>query len=187
MRATNWGWMRAAAAALAVLGALPALAQKEFPDNHRKNDAAWLAAPEMTLQLRWVFVQDHPQTEIRDGVCILYAPANNDEQLLEVEPLLRACAATGLAPARGAVAGTVQLHWHRAPLTEVTRRADEIFGRTPGFKDGFYYHPDNAGPCHIVTAHGSAAAGHELLHCIRGNFHYTNGRWKARAATGGTR
>lgn len=130
----------------------------------------WTAAPTATLQVRWVRVNEIPQFEVRDGVCVIYMPDFRYDSPPAADDLLRGCIATGKASAKGVIPGTVQMHWHEvSTMAQVVERSTQIFGLRKRWFDGFYFKRGDI--CHIVTGPRGPAVGHELKHCFDGDFH----------------
>jgi hypothetical protein len=166
---------------LAASASMPVCASKPFPESWssvRLPLPAWLATPDHVLDVRWVRAYGTvPDT--RDGICTVFSLDRNEDDLYVLQDQVSACLAQGLRAGAGPLApGLVRLHWHEvaAPL-DVWTRAKQLFAHA-GFPDiaGLYFHPDPAGPCHVVTAARYRVLGHELLHCIKGMFHDTNGK-----------
>jgi hypothetical protein len=162
-----------AVAALAAL--LPCLVDaKAFPDpHHPARAAAWLSNPSLVLTVRWVRVDEVPQSELRDGVCVLYMPDRDEGSLAAAERLLHKCAATPGPKLEQPAAGVVLLHWHQVTSPEaIAAMRAELYPYDAAHRNaGYYYHPDPAGPCHVITNINRVAVGHELKHCFDGEFH----------------
>jgi hypothetical protein len=167
--------------ALAAVLCLPASAGKPFPESWpslRTPLPAWLATPDHVIDVRWVRAYG-TVPDMRDGACTVYSLDRDREDLYVLQAQVVTCLAQGLRAGAGPVpAGVVRLHWHRvADHIEVWKRKRELFTYTsyPDFV-AFYFHPDPAGPCHVVTAARYQTLGHELLHCAKGWFHDATGR-----------
>jgi hypothetical protein len=144
----------------------------------------WYGEPHHVVPIRWVRVNEAPQSEVRDGVCVLYMPDTSSPRQVDrvaAEPLIERCIASGSLRAG---AGDFDLHWYLvADAFESNRRYDDVAprpgpprptaalkpsGRSNGLTDGF---SERLGPvCRVVT-HGSHRLGHELKHCYDGSWH----------------
>jgi hypothetical protein len=171
--------------ALAAVLCLPVNAGKPFPESWtsiRQPLPAWLATPNYAIDVRWVRAYS-TVPDVREGVCTVYSLDRDEDDLYVLQAQVEACLAQGLRAGTDPVpVGVVRLHWHEvADHLEVWRRARDLFTHA-GFPNlvAFYFHPDPAGPCHVVTAARYRAVGHELLHCIKGMFHDISGRRYAR-------
>lgn len=162
------------AAGISLAASLSTTAQKPFPDQHAPaRPAAWLGKPDLALHVRWVRVDEIPQAEVRDGVCVIYMPDRDEASLLAAEDLLAKCAAGPISLQSPAPAGTVLLYWYRVESAEaIGRMRAELYPyATPQVLAGYYHHPDPAGPCHVITNVNRRAVGHEIKHCFDGEFH----------------
>jgi hypothetical protein len=167
--------------ALAAVLCLPVNAGKPFPESWtsiRQPLPAWLATPNYAIDVRWVRAYS-TVPDVREGVCTVYSLDRDEVDLYGLQAQVDACLAQGLRAGAGPLpAGVVRLHWHEvANPIEVWKRSNDVFTYV-GFPNlvGFYFHPDPAGPCHVITAARYRALGHELLHCIKGWYHDGNGR-----------
>jgi hypothetical protein len=171
--------LQTAAAGLMLACAFGASAQPLAMPRLRSGRQDWMDRPDATLYVRWIRVDDYPQAEVRDGVCVLYMADRREQDLDPAETLIRSCIERGAhdVPAPGAI----RLNWHRMPdKWAVTKRFGETFGvqrvRVPAL--GFYVEAEDG--CHVVTSDKSPSLGHELKHCFDGAFHDHTGRWFTR-------
>ena len=160
-----------AAALAAVLSC--GCAAKPFPDPHAPaRAAAWVGSPSVALHVRWVRTNDVPQSEVRDGVCVLYMADRDEASLSVAERLIAKCLQAAPAVLVPAPANTVLLFWYWVDSPEaIARMRQALYPREVFRNSGYYYHPDSNGPCHVVTDINRNALGHELKHCIDGEFH----------------
>jgi hypothetical protein len=147
---------------------------KPFPDPHAPaRAAAWVGAASVVMHVRWVRTFEHPQSEVRDGVCVLYMADRDEDSLTVAEALVSRCLQGKLAVVSPAPADTVLLHWHMVDSPEaIDRMRRELYpSERPERNAGYYFHPDPTGPCHVITNVNRKALGHELKHCFDGEFH----------------
>lgn len=166
---------------LAGLAAGIALAAALSGKAHRPRDPSWQDHPDHEMPVRWVRVEGFPQSEVRDGVCVIYLPDRGDAGLRPAEGLIRACAATGRTDKAITGPDIVNLRWWATDPIEVQHRYDDIRPATgvlrPGARPslsarwfGGFYWRDQRG-CGVVTATGRQVLGHEIKHCFDGDFH----------------
>jgi hypothetical protein len=168
------------------LTACLATSTKPFPEDGwgtlRGTLPVWLQRPSVSMDLVWIRGALGP-SKVQDGTCVIRMPDAAEGDLDPAERLVRACMRIGgLRLHQKLPAGAIRLYWHQAPnIAGVGRMYGELFTERSGPPEGFYFQPDPAGPCHVVTALDERALGHEIKHCFDGYFHYTSGRWKPRA------
>lgn len=144
---------------------------------------AWLHQPTLALDVIWVRGQLRA-SEVRDGVCILHLADNSELDLRPADSMVRACASTGrLRTDRPTPPGGVRVYWHQVPdRAALVKRYQELHAGLANAMpfNGFYYHPQPSGVCHVVTATAYAVLGHEIKHCFDGRFHGEGNRWRER-------
>lgn len=143
--------------------------------------------PHAIVPIRWVKVQDPPQSEVRGGACVLYLADTTGYGRLDriaAEPLVQQCLkAGGLDPG----AGDFDLHWLEVDDAAAMAEAKAtLYDRSiPALSAGALVKPgttkrrgDTAGihrrsgrACQVITRRGWATLGHELKHCYEGDWH----------------
>jgi hypothetical protein len=156
----------------------------DFPDPAFMLGQEPLLGPAIELSVRLVHTPHHlPQWEVRDGVCTFYLDLRSEEGLIPAGKFLQSCHETGRARPHS---GGMSIRWHRWPSDEsVVHQLYHTTGAPPlptylvGHQVvAFYWRSRLDGPCSIVTAGASPSVGHELLHCLRGTFHFAGGKWR---------
>lgn len=177
----------AAALSLALCTAAVARPFPEAPWPRLRNSRQdWMDRPDASLIVRWVRVNEFPQFEVRDGVCVLYMP-DNPLGLLAAAQLVRGCLASGTTRTDIAPADALRVHWHRSPDRQAMQaRVNGSFDlRLRPQAAGFYWRDDD-GAVHILTTEAGLSFGHELKHGFDGEYHDKRGNWLPLPA-GGTR
>lgn len=148
---------------------------------------AWQQDQHAVVPIRWVKVQDPPQSEVRAGVCVLYLADTTGYGRLDriaAEPLVQQCLKTGgLVPG----AGDFDLHWLEVDDAEAMTEGKATLYERPGsaLSASALMRPgsskrrgDTAGiyrrtgsTCHVITRRGWATLGHEMRHCYEGDWH----------------
>jgi hypothetical protein len=139
---------------------------------------AWLDTPDAVFDVRWIRAYS-TVSEVRDGVCTVYMLDRVESDLYYAEEQVDACIKSGRLQLHQRVpAGATRIRWYRAAGPDaVNTMRYELYGLRDFRMGGFYYHPDPNGPCHVITARGALALGHELKHCFDGFFHSSSSRW----------
>ncbi|HEY8361101.1 MAG TPA: hypothetical protein VIL30_26900 [Ramlibacter sp.] len=165
-----------------------ATSPKVYPETSwptlRLSPPAWLQQPTAVIDVLWERTAA-PTPEIRGGVCVLRMADEVEANLNPGEEQIAACLRSGqmrLQPAPPP--GAVRLHWHReAGISGVMAKLHQLFHTSSYPLAGFYYHPNPAGPCHVVTSIAHEALGHEIKHCFDGSFHAAGNRWLAHGSS----
>lgn len=142
--------------------------------------AKCVKAEEVTVPIRWVRINEFPQSEVRDGACVIYAPARvhkNAPDDVPLEPLVRACLTKGgLVPG----SGDMEVRWQRVDQATMDRISpDEVDVRDINqimrpMKRGAaaFFEKTGAKSCRIVQLEtDNRSLAHELLHCYVGFWH----------------
>lgn len=126
------------------------------------------------LPVKWVKTSpgNPPQMEVRDGVCVVYAPDDSRGRIPGVAELFKACLAQG-GLALDEPAGSKRIGWFQANnLPQLNQTWQNALGRAPQYRgvDLRGWHmlgsPNLMG---TVSPHGSV--GHEMKHIFDGEFH----------------
>ena len=161
-----------------------ALGAQPLPQNAARvrngNRPEWMEKDDVAMPVKWVRVDEVPQFEVRDGVCVIYMADRGERSWEPAERLLEGCWATGRTRLDAPNPGGVLLRWWRVTGAEVSRWYAERNGETDVLS-GFMW--NEGGACNVVTDRSKPAVGHELNHCFRGAFHPNTTRqphWRIR-------
>lgn len=141
------------------------------------------AAAADTIPVRWVRVNEFPQSEVRDGACVIYAPdtaARSAPDRVPLEPLVRRCIERGgLQPGAGDFDVTWVRHANDVALHAAYVREKGQPALTPksllrprynGLQAAGFSRVSGRA-CTIWTSDAYPSLGHELKHCYEGSWH----------------
>jgi hypothetical protein len=129
----------------------------------------WQDQPDVEMPVRWIRVNEQPQSEVRDGVCVVYSPDDGVGGMRFAARLLRACWDTGWTDIAARGPKDIVLRWWSVGLLTAAERHDQVRGTAnTQHLGGFYWNA--GGACNVVTGR-DLSVGHELKHCFDGDFH----------------